>query len=125
MSINFHKAFGLYESALGLRTARAQVLANNLANADTPNFKARDFDFHAALDRSMAAAKSGQGRAGHAAAVDPQLAYRVPSQPSIDGNTVDEHQEHSAYMANSLEYQVAFTMLNSRVKGLQKAIRGD
>ena len=117
MSISFQKAFGLYEGAINLRAQRAQVLANNLANADTPNFKAQDFDVHAAL-------RSSGGRAD-VARQSADLQFRMPNQPSIDGNTVDEHQEHAQFMENTLEYQVAFTLLNGRVKGLQKAIRGD
>jgi flagellar basal-body rod protein FlgB len=133
VTISFHKALGVYESALRLRSQRAEILSGNLVNADTPNFKARDFNFHAALDRVMAGKETGSlnlTRQQHLPAPGEfsgvgQLQYRTPTQPSIDGNTVDEHLEHAEFMSNSLEFQTAFTMLNSRFKGLLTAIRGD
>ncbi len=134
MTINFNNALGSYEAALKLRTQRAEVLSSNLANADTPNYKARDFDFHKALaaQTSKSAVKGGL-HATHLShfnsningAANVELEYRIPTQPSVDGNTVDEHKEHAEFMSNSLEFQVAFTLLNSRFKGLTSAIRGD
>ncbi len=131
MAISFHQALGTYEAALKLRTKRAEVLASNLANSDTPNFKAKDFDFQKALSSQLQMSKAG-GQGSHLqqvqttqTAVHNALQYRVPTQPSIDGNTVDEHLEHAEFMANSLEHQTAFTLLNSRFKGLISAIRGD
>lgn len=131
MAISFNEALGTYESALKLRAKRAEVLSSNLVNADTPNYKARDFDFHAALkneiarnnSQSMQATKSGH--LGGGGLGDTAMQYRTPTQPSIDGNTVDEHLEHAQFMDNSLEFQTAFTLLNSRFKGLVSAIRGD
>ena len=134
MTINFQNALGTFESALRLRAERAEVLSANLANADTPNYKARDFDFHAALQNAQQQSTRGgllttQSRhmdAGFGnSAGGPSLSYRTPTQPSIDGNTVDEHIEHAAFMENSLEFQTAFTLLNSRFKGLVSAIRGE
>lgn len=134
MAINFQQALGVYESALRLRAQRAEILSSNLANVDTPNFKARDFDFNRALNQAMAGGStSGDMRqtqsrhmpaAAGGAAVG-QLFYRTPTQPAIDGNTVDEHIEHAEFMSNNLEFQTAFTLLNSRFKGLLSAIRGD
>jgi flagellar basal-body rod protein FlgB len=133
VSINFKDALGIYESALQLRSQRAEILSGNLANVDTPNFKARDFDFSAALDNAMTGTTTGDVRTtqarhlpadGGGAGVG-QLFYRTPTQPSIDGNTVDEHIEHAEFMSNNLEFQTAFTLLNSRFKGLLSAIRGD
>lgn len=134
MAINFKNALGSFEAALKLRTQRAEILSGNLANADTPNFKARDFDFHKALAAQMSTGPTGErvqatngahiaGSAGGQAGID--LQYRTPTQPSIDGNTVDEHIEHAEFMSNSLEFQVAFTLLNSRFKGLTSAIKGE
>jgi flagellar basal-body rod protein FlgB len=133
VAINFKEAVGIYESALRLRSQRAEILSSNLANMDTPNFKARDFDFHAALDQAMSGTTTGDVRktqehhlpAGTAGAGVGQLFYRTPTQPSIDGNTVDEHLEHAEFMSNSLEFQTSFTLLNSRFKGLISAIRGE
>ena len=132
MAITFNEALGTYEAALKIRTKRAEVLASNLANADTPNYKARDFDFQKALSAQLAAnnaASPRQSRQNHVhttkMAAQTAMAYRVPTQPSVDGNTVDEHLEHAEFMANTLEHQTAFTLLNSRFKGLLSAIRGD
>lgn len=135
MSLSFDRAFGPYEAALKLRGQRAEVLSGNLANTDTPNFQARDFDFQAALQNQLGKSTNPQSvKTTHAAhltlpgmgAKDAgPLLYRVPSQPSIDGNTVDEHIEHAEFMANNLEFETAFTLLNSRIKGLLSAIRGE
>jgi flagellar basal-body rod protein FlgB len=135
MAISFQGYTGLYESALHLRSQKAEVIAGNLANADTPNYKARDFDFQSALKSSMAAAENGEGdmnithqnhfQLSGDSALDSDLQYRIPTQPSIDGNTVEEQVEHAAFMENTLEFQAAFTLLNNRFKGLSNAIKGE
>jgi flagellar basal-body rod protein FlgB len=109
------------------------VLSSNLANADTPNYKARDIDFRAEMQARMGKADATMVRTTNARHMsisgDDQVGftklYRTPGQPSIDGNTVEEHVEHAEFMKNSLEFQVAFTMLNSSIKGLTKAFRGE
>lgn len=132
MAISFNKALGTYESALKLRTKRAEVLSGNLANTDTPNYKARDFDFQKALTAQTSGTNGGRLMATKRGHMQPfthlggeGLLYRTPSQPSIDGNTVDDHIEHAEFMANSLEFQTAFTILNGRFKGLMSAIKGE
>jgi flagellar basal-body rod protein FlgB len=133
MAINFNDALGTYESALKLRSQRAEILSSNLVNADTPNFKARDFDFHSALKNEMARNELQKGQPSIEQSVisadkslnSPSLQYRTPTQPSVDGNTVDEHLEHAQFMENNLAFQTAFTLLNGRLKGLVTAIRGD
>lgn len=133
LAISFNNALGTYEAALKLRTQRAEVLASNLANTDTPNYKARDFDFHKALSMQLANSSGGRESTTHhrhlsstsSAAAMNATEYRVPTQPSVDGNTVDEHLENAEFMANTLEHQTAFTLLNSRFKGLIRAIKGD
>lgn len=133
MSISFDKALGIHESALQVRGQRASVLANNLANVDTPNYKARDLDFKQILaqkggtpqrfgvqvtnERHIAMSAMG--------AEDPNMLYRVPHQPSIDGNTVEDQIEHAEYMKNALAFQASFTFLNSKFKGLTSALRGE
>ncbi|MDN3639963.1 flagellar basal body rod protein FlgB [Simiduia curdlanivorans] len=134
MAISFQQATGFFETTLALKASRAELLANNLANADTPQFKARDFDFKAALSREL----SGQKRStfelentqarhieGQTITSLNDLLYRTPIQPSVDGNTVEEQIEHSAYMKNALGFQASFTMLNGKFKGLMTAIRGE
>jgi flagellar basal-body rod protein FlgB len=135
VAINFQQALGMSESALRLRAQRAEVLSANLANADTPNYKAKDFDFHAALQNAQQQQQQTRGglmltqdrhiEGGGQSLPGVNMTYRTPTQPSIDGNTVDEHIEHAEFMANSLEFQTAFTLLNSRFKGLISAIRGE
>ncbi|PPC78470.1 flagellar basal body rod protein FlgB [Pokkaliibacter plantistimulans] len=132
MAIGFDQALGIHADALLYRAKRAEVLANNLANADTPNFKARDLDFSAFLDRANEAASSVTLRqtnamhfAGEAGAMtDDQLLYRVPVQPAVDGNTVDPEVEKSNFMENAMDYQASFMFLNKKFVGLSNAIKG-
>ena len=133
MAINFDKALGIHQQALQVRTQRAQVLANNLANIDTPNYKARDIDFkgvlrgEAQLSKSKASMQvtNEKHMAGQTISSDNSLLYRIPQQPSIDGNTVEEQIEHSAYMENSMAFQASFTFLNRKFSGLLQAIKGE
>ncbi|BFM16594.1 flagellar basal body rod protein FlgB [Maricurvus nonylphenolicus] len=133
MSINFENALGIHEQALQVRAQRAEVLANNLTNVDTPNYKARDIDFRKVLSDSMDMGEgslamnttNGRHQLSEGFGGDGDAMYRVPNQPSIDGNTVEEHVEHAEYMRNSLQFQASFTFLNSKFKGLMNAIRGE
>jgi flagellar basal-body rod protein FlgB len=133
MSISFESALGIHESALRLRGQRAGVLANNLANIDTPNFKARDLDFKQMLNQQTAASNGFDLQATNDRHIstttnfgdDPSLLYRTPQQPSIDGNTVEDQIEHAEYMKNTLAFQASFQFLNSKFQGLKTAIRGD
>ena len=129
--MNFDNLFGIHERALVLRSQRAEVLSANLANADTPGYKARDFDFKAMIAREMDAGdRMKTTHANHIQAesgvVPPaQLLYRVPAQPSLDGNTVDTEREHAAFGANAIEYQTSLSFINSKISGLRKALRGE
>jgi flagellar basal-body rod protein FlgB len=135
MSISFDKALGIHESALHFRSERASVLANNLANIDTPNFKAKDLDFKQALNQKMNASKSHEFDLattqlrhidGSGFSMDEgDVLYRTPQQPSIDGNTVEDQIEHAEYMKNALAFQSSFQFLNSKFTGLRTAIRGE
>ncbi len=139
MAISFGSALGIHEQALYLREQRTAVLANNLANADTPNFKARDVDFSSilqrsgdALSQSTSSLRAGQPRRTndrHLSLGDDEgnsdLLYRTPSQPSIDGNTVEEHGEMARFAKNSQDFEASLYFLNARFKGLQTAIKGD
>lgn len=137
MSISFDKALGIHEKALNFRAQRAEVLANNIANADTPNFKARDLDF-----ASVLAAQKGQGARerialtqtdslhlsaqGLAMAADEAgLYYRTPHHASIDQNTVDLQVEQAKYAENAVHFQASFTLLNNKFKGIVGALRGE
>lgn len=129
--MNFDDAFGIHERALLLRSQRAEVLAANLANADTPGYKARDFDFKSMLanevdNSSRLRTTSSQHIQTEEGMVPPaQLLYRTPMQPSLDGNTVDAEQEHSAFSSNAIEYQATLTFINSKIAGIRKALRGE
>jgi len=135
MAISFRNSVGLYESALKLRSARAEILAGNLANADTPGYQARDFNFADALKNQMNNSPAGdelrltqpmhQGGLDGAGGGAMDVQFRTPTQPSLDGNTVEEQVEHAEFMQNSLEYQTSFTLLNSRFRGLMSAIKGE
>lgn len=132
MSINFDKAFGIHEAALNIRSQRAEVLANNLANADTPNFKARDIDFSKALEQAQTSQSSGLNRT-HSKHLDsaigteiPGLSYRIPTQPDTgDGNSVDAQYEQTKFAENAMQYETSLRFLDGKIKGLLSAIRGE
>jgi flagellar basal-body rod protein FlgB len=130
-TMKFDDAFSVHPQALLLRQRRAEVLASNLANADTPGYKARDFDFHKVLNTQMTApAQMKTTSPGH---IQPQrglvpsnnMGYRVPFQVSLDGNTVDTQIEHTAHASNALEYQASLRFLNGKISSLRKAITGN
>lgn len=137
MSISFEKAVGSAERALIYRSQRAEVLSNNIANADTPNFKARDLDFPALLASQSKQMTDAQfslqttnlkhiAGNGSAAEIDERaLLYRIPNQSSLDQNTVDQQVELAKYTENEIHFEAAFTRLNGSFKGLIKALRGE
>jgi flagellar basal-body rod protein FlgB len=128
-------SLAFHQRALALREERQKVLASNIANADTPGYKARDLDFSRALqdvmrdtpqsglalNRTSDRHLMGQGAVG--ALDNRHLLYRVPDQPSLDGNTVDMDRERSAFADNSVRYQAALTILDQRLQGLRQAMQ--
>ena len=135
MSISFDNALGIHEKALNFRGQRAEVLANNIANADTPNYKARDMDFSSVLAAESEKRQGGQfalerTNSRHIDAQglsmgDQNLQYRTPTAPSLDQNTVDAQVEQASYAENAMGFQASFTLLNSKFKGLVSALRGE
>jgi flagellar basal-body rod protein FlgB len=134
MPFNIDAALGIHPQALAVRTRRAEILAGNIANADTPNYKARDIDFRALLGAAQNKPVTTRLVATNAAhlpdakpteSVDGGLKYRIPQQPSIDGNTVDPQTEYAQFAQNALQYQSSLTFLSNRIKNLMTAIRGD
>ena len=135
-------AFNFHQQAVSLRQARHDVLAANIANADTPNYKARDIDFAGELKKAVDGTQNassdtgggltlartagshiaGEGPAWRGAG-NPDLLYRIPDQPSLDGNTVDMDRERTQFADNAVRYQVGLTMLNSRIQGLKNAMQ--
>jgi flagellar basal-body rod protein FlgB len=128
--MKFDQAFGIHEQALKLRARRAEVLSGNIANADTPGYKARDFDFHSLLlqeaNSTQRLATTNPRHIQDDSGVVPssQMGYRVPNQPSLDGNTVDSELEHTAFASNALEYQASLSFVSGRIKTLMTAITG-
>lgn len=133
MAISFDKAFGIHQYTLGVRAERAEVISANIANADTPGYKARDLDFSSALEHAsnqmqagVTLARSDSRHIQAESVLSGDLKYRNPNQPDTgDGNSVDVQQERMAFMENGLEYQTSMEFLNSRISGLLKAIKGD
>jgi len=108
--------------ALNLRAQRQQVLASNIANADTPGYKARDFDFKAALATAVAQPAT-TGTSGEPAP-QPELLYRSVIQPTIDGNTVDMDVERAQFAQNTVHYEANITMLTHQIRMMLAAIQG-
>jgi flagellar basal-body rod protein FlgB len=137
MASSIDNYLGVHQAALKLRSQRTEVLAANLANADTPGYRARDIDFKGAL-----AAASGQGNnlgggvhlattsAGHIGgpaangSPAPELKYRVPLAPALDGNTVDGQLEQAAFAENTVRYQATLSFVSSKFRALMTAITG-
>jgi flagellar basal-body rod protein FlgB len=125
------KIFGIHAQALNLRAERAGLLAANLANSDTPNFKARDVDFKSVLGAqgnargmSMHTTNPQHQRSGAVAGFnDVTLKYRIALQPSLDGNTVDEQIEKSEFSSNAVRYMASLKFLENRVTGIIRALR--
>lgn len=131
MPITFDSALGIHQKALAVRSQRAEILASNIANADTPGYKAKDIDFKATL------ASVGQRSGTDLIRTNPKhiqistkdnsldVMYRVPDQPSLDGNTVDGLREKSEFADNALRYQASLTFLSRKFKGMLAAIKGE
>ncbi|MDD5404658.1 MAG: flagellar basal body rod protein FlgB [Sulfuricella sp.] len=123
---------GFMSKALNLHAQRQQLLAGNIANADTPNYKAVDIDFSKALQASMGAVgqvalnttspRHMQAQGGNPAGAKTQ--YRQPSQPSIDGNTVDMDVERTQFIDNAIRYQFALDRVSGEFKDMQLALKG-
>jgi flagellar basal-body rod protein FlgB len=127
MSIRIEDALGVHARSLDLRVQRSEILAANLANEDTPGFQARDIDFASELQRVDSPFAIGDiytGAAGTTQTASPELKYRVPLQPSLDGNTVDLSHEQTAFSKNAMDFQTSLTFLTMKFSGLKQAIEG-
>lgn len=138
MPLSIDSYLGVQQDSLNVQSKRMEVLAKNLANADTPGYKAQDIDFRAALAQAggaggnlpMSGTASGQSigtaTSGADGGVDlsSALKYRVPLAPSLDGNTVDTQMEQAAFAENTVRYQATLTFLNGSLKDLMTAITG-
>ena len=120
------------QDALNLRAYRQQVLASNLANVDTPNYKARDFDFASTLKSAMAGRQGGDlplaqtssaHLSGSGAGAPVRLMYRVPSQGSVDGNMVEMDIERGQFSENAVQYEAGLTFITHQIKLLNAALQ--
>ncbi|HEY8507988.1 MAG TPA: flagellar basal body rod protein FlgB [Steroidobacteraceae bacterium] len=129
MPLNLDAYLGIHADALKLRGQRTELLATNLANADTPGYKARDIDFREALANASNGGSLRTTNARHlstASELGPAgLKYRVPLAPSLDGNTVDVQLEQAAFAENAVRFQATLTFLSARFRGLMTAITGE
>lgn len=128
----FANVFGLHERALLLRADRVGVLATNIANADTPNFKARDLDFAAVLagqeptgmQVQMVRTSTAHLGAATAGITEGDLKYRIPYQPSLDGNTVEAPVEQAQFSENAVRYQASLMFITRRIQSIETALSG-
>ncbi|PWS55642.1 flagellar basal body rod protein FlgB [Pseudoalteromonas sp. meg-B1] len=131
MAISFDKALGVHPHAMLIRSQRAEMLATNIANADTPGYKAKDIDFASALKTAKSNQLSGNTMvrtnekhiAGGTRSVGGSELFRTPNQTDTgDGNSVDIQVERNLYTQNAMEYQASVQFLNGKFKGLKKAL---
>jgi flagellar basal-body rod protein FlgB len=111
--------FGVHGKALALRSQRLSLLASNIANASTPGYKARDIDFDAALKEAT------EKNNGTDQAAKDAMGYRIPLQPSMDGNTVELSTEQSLFAENAVKYQTTLSFLEGRISTLTRALKGE
>jgi len=129
--ISFNEALGIHQTALQVYSRRAQLIASNLANADTPNYKARDIDFRQIINSlkegnssSINVSFSDSDSPFNSTSMD-ELLYRTPNQTSLDGNTVDIQTETAAFSDNSIRFQATMQFLSGKFKGMTKALKGE
>lgn len=116
---------GVHEAALLFRARRMDVLAANLANADTPGYKARDMEFGSVLaDQARLTTTDPRHIAAAPSTADTELKYRIPHQPSLDGNTVEADLELARYAENAVSYQASLLFANNRISSLRAALAG-
>ncbi len=125
-ALNFH------QTALNVRAARQEVLSSNVANGDTPNFKARDIDFSSVLSDALSSNTNKTGltttspmhlSSSSENSLASQALYRIPQQPSADGNTVEMDAERTRFADNSIKFDASLTFMSGQIRGLMLAIR--
>ena len=130
MAIGFDKGFEMHAQGMLLRSQRAEVIAGNIANADTPGYKAKGMDFQKAMQQASQQQQMGMSRTNTKhfdvrTELNNNIDFRIPDQPDTgDGNTVDVQVERNLYLENSLEYQAGVQFLNGKIKALKKVITG-
>ena len=127
--------FGLNAQSILARSKRAEILASNIINADTPNYKAKDLDFNNILNsnKNVFSIKPVSVNTTHTEHItenksnpfSSQTKFRIPEHSSLDGNTVDAHVEKSKFAENAVRYQISLSMLNNKIQGLISTLRGE
>lgn len=136
MGMSLDKVFGVHEAALKVRAQRTEILAANMANADTPGYKAKDIDFSAAMKAARSGMPSPGGvslkttQSGHIGGLegggfDSFIKFRMPNQASLDGNTVETHVEQAAFAKSAIEYQATLRFFEGRSKGIIGVLKGE
>ncbi|VAW97436.1 Flagellar basal-body rod protein FlgB [hydrothermal vent metagenome] len=133
MSFSFGSTFNLHEQAMYLQARRTELLSSNLANAETPHYKAKDFDFKASLQAAVSNPLGNKPlRETSVKHIQPtqsdyrfETLFRMPYQTSLDGNTVESQVEMSAFNDNAIRYMASLRFLNGKISTLMAAIRGD
>ena len=125
----FKQQLEVFSKAIDIRNRRNEILASNIANASTPNYKARDVDFEVELRRSLSVGPIKTSNNNHIAFPSKNLPgkvqYRKPLQPSMDGNTVELAMEQMEFAENAVRYQTTLNFINGKLRGLMSAIRGE
>ncbi|MCW8929500.1 MAG: flagellar basal body rod protein FlgB [Gammaproteobacteria bacterium] len=136
MAVSFDSYLGGLDDALVLRGRRSEIIASNIANADTPGYKAKDIDFKSAMSNAMGTGSEFKKDSLKMATTDSKhikmsqgafsndVMYRNPYQPSLDGNTVDSGVEKTEFTKNSVHYSATLRFLTGKFQGLTKAIKG-
>ena len=126
---SFTEHLGVHARALQLRSRRNEMLASNIANAATPNFKARDIDFDTELKRINKIGNVETTNSSHFSSIQKRIGkdsvYRLPIHPSLDGNTVEMAVEQMQFSENVMRYQTTLSFLNNKIAGLRSAIKGE
>ena len=110
--------FGIHGTALSLRAQRLTLLASNIANAATPGYRARDIDFRQAMEMAQRGHSTSQAAEG-------SVAYRVPIEPSPDGNTVELSTEQTLFAENAVQYRATLAFLEGRISTIRRALKGE
>ena len=130
MAINLDKLMGFHHKAMQVRTDRMEIIAGNLANANTPGYKAKDLDFQKVMQSAQFASEHNLTRTNEkhlkgSMQGTGNVQFRIPNQPDTgDGNTVDVQVERNAFLDNSLRYQAGTDFLSGKIKGMKKALTG-
>lgn len=129
MAISLERLASFHHNVLKVRSDRLELIAGNLANANTPGYKARDLDFNLALKRASSGQKglatTHQKHIDATPSIAPEIKFRVPDQPDTgDGNTVDMQVERNKFLETSMRFEASLMFLNGRFSGLKKALSG-